>query len=144
MVTKNAKEMKCLITRLMAICKPCLEKSSKGSSKIYQLFARIPYDSYFGKYLKICISVIPRRAVIMGLHLSKFGSCEPTTFQKNSTWSFFWSLVNFFRRDIKNNSWWIAEQQLLEKILSKKVKRVLQRRRGGTGVAMELQKKTKW
>ena len=101
MVTKNAKEMKCLITRLMAICKPCLEKSSKGSSKIYQLFARIPYDSYFGKYLKICISVIPRRAVIMGLHLSKFGSCEPTTFQKKLDMEFFLEFGEFFQKGHK-------------------------------------------
>ena len=31
-----------LITALMTICKACLEKSSKGSNKIYQLFAGIP------------------------------------------------------------------------------------------------------
>ena len=30
----------------MAIYKTCLEKSSNDSNKIYQLFARIPYNSY--------------------------------------------------------------------------------------------------
>ena len=42
-----------LITKLMTICKSCLEKSLKDSNKICQLFARISYNSYFGKYLKI-------------------------------------------------------------------------------------------
>ena len=44
--------------------------------------------------------------------------------------------MNFFRINIRKNSWRIAQ-----KILSKKVKQALKRRGGGTGVAMELQKK---
>ena len=46
--------------------------------------------------------------------------------------------MNFFRINIRKNSWRIAQ-----KILSKKVKQVLKRRGGGTGVAMELQKNPK-
>ena len=35
------------------ICTLCLEKLPKDLNKIYQLFARIPYDSYTGKHIKI-------------------------------------------------------------------------------------------
>ena len=61
------------------------------------------------------ISVIPRKTLIVGFHLSKCGCCRATTFPKIlHHGGFFWSLANFFRIDIKNNSWWIAQ-----KILSK-------------------------
>ena len=41
-----------MLMTLMSTCKPCLEKSSKGSNKIYKLFAKILCNSYFRKYLK--------------------------------------------------------------------------------------------
>ena len=41
-------------------------------------------------------------------------------------------MANFFRINIENNSWWIAQ-----KLVSKKVKEYLQRRTEGTWVAMD-------
>ena len=49
--------------------------------------------------------VIPRKTFVLDFHFSKFRSCKPTTFQKNSFTDFFWSLVNVFKIDIKNDSW---------------------------------------
>ena len=56
-------------------------------------------------------------------------------FQKKLTTVIFCSLANFFTIDIT--------QEIAQKILNTKVKQVLQRRGGGTGVAMELQRKLK-
>ena len=59
--------------------------------------------------------------------------------KKNSTAVFFFRVWRkFFRVDVKNNSCWIAQN-----ILSEKVRQVKQRRGGETRVAMKLQKKTK-
>ena len=40
----------------MTIFKPCFQTSSKDPEIIYQLFARIPYNSYFRKRVKYDIS----------------------------------------------------------------------------------------
>ena len=66
------------------------------------------------------------------------GYCKPTTFPKEIRQELFWSLANFFRIDMKNNSCRIAP-----KILSKKVKQAQQRRVRGTRVTMKPQKKPK-
>ena len=94
------------------------------------------------------ISVIPRKTLIVGFHFRKFGCCKPTSL-KNIPSQFFiiiiiiiiifgGTLVHILRISIKNNSKWIAQN-----ILSKEVKEVLQKRGGGTEVAVELLKKTK-
>ena len=86
MVIKNTKKMKLLsISYNQAMCKPCLEKSSKDSNKVYQLFARIAQNM---------ISVIPRKTLIAGFHFSKFGCCKPMTFPKELHHG---CLANFFR-----------------------------------------------
>ena len=71
-------------------------------------------------------SVIPRKALIAGFHFCKFGCCKLRNFQKKFYHKFFGNLAVFFRIDIKNNSWRIAQ-----KILSKKVKQILQRKGEG-------------
>ena len=81
---------------------------------IQQLFRKTPQNI-----------VIPRKTLIAGFHFGKFGCCEPTTFPETTTTVFFFEVWQiFFRIDIKNNSWWIAQ-----KILSKTFKQVLYRRR---------------
>ena len=91
-----------LLTRLMTICKPCLEKSLKDSNKICQIFERIPYNSYFGKYLKYG-TVDSKEEFYHGITLQQ--GCKPTTFlKKTPPQIYFWSLSNFFRIDIKSNS----------------------------------------
>ena len=95
------------------------------------------------------ISVIPRKTLIVGFHFRKFGCCKPTSLKNIPSQFFiiiiiiiiiiFWgSLVHILRISIKNNSKWIAQN-----ILSREVKEVLQKRGGGTEVAVELLKKTK-
>ena len=103
-----------LITTLMTIFKPCLEKSSDDSNKIYQLFARIPYNSYFRKYLKIWYQWLQGRHLSWSSTPANLDTVSQQLFQKNPTTVCFFLL---FRTDKKNNSWWIAQ-----KILSKKVK----------------------
>ena len=112
---------------------PCLEKSSKDSNKIYQLFARIPYDNtsiwWFQESQLLWVSTS-----------ANLDPAKSMIFQKKTSLRLFLlSLESFFRIDIKSNSWWIAQ-----KMSSKKVKQVLQRKSEGAGVAMELHKKTKW
>ena len=55
MVIKNAKKMKCLSVSFdyAQICKPTLEKLPKDLNKIYQLLARILYNSYSREFIKI-------------------------------------------------------------------------------------------
>ena len=73
--------------------------------------------------------MILRKTLIVGFHFSKFGCCKEG----------FWGVLgNFFRINLKNNSLRIAL-----KILSKKVKLVVQRRDGGTGVAVGTAKENK-
>ena len=135
MVIKNAKKMKCIsffITTLLNLSKPCLEKYSKDSNKTYQLFVRIPYNSYFGKYLKKWYSWLQGRHLSWGSTSVNLNAVSQRLFQKTPP-RFFFNLENFFRIDMKNNSWWIAQ-----KILNKTFRQVLQRRGGGTGVPIEL------
>ena len=68
------------------------------------------------------ISVIPRKTLIAGVPLQQIWMLQAKDISKNSTRSFFWSLANFCRINIKNNAWRIAK-----KILSKKVKQIQQR-----------------
>ena len=143
MVIKNVKKIECLSVSYnyaMTICKPCLEKSSNDSNKIYQLCARIPYNSYFRKYLKLWYQWLHQgRHISWGSTSANLDALSYQLFQKSSTTVLFWVRRIFFRIDKKNCSCWVVQ-----KILSKKVRRVLQRRGGGTRVAMELQKKPKW
>ena len=81
------------------------------------------------------ISVIRREALIVGFQFSKSGCCNPTAIPKKLHHGYFCRLANFFRIDIT--------QEIAQKILNTKVKQVLQRRGGGRGVAMELQRKLK-
>ena len=115
------------------ICKPCLEKIAKDLNKICHLFARIPYNSYFGKSIKRWSQWFQGNRIV-GFHFTKFGCCKPTLPKNTPLRIFlFWSLANFLRIGIKNNSSWIAQN-----ILSKEVKQVLKRRRGGcNGIAKE-------
>ena len=124
------------ITTLITICRPCLEKSSKDSNKIYQLFAKIPYNSYFQKHLKVWYQWFEGRHLLWGFISANLDAVSQRLFQKNLTTVIFCSLANFFTIDIT--------QEIAQKILNTKVKQVLQRRGGGTGVAMELQRKLKW
>ena len=90
----------------------------KGLCKIYHLFARIPYNSYFRKSIERWAQWFQ----------GKRSCCiKPTLPKKHSIAAFFWSLVNFLRISIKNNSSCITQN-----ILRKEVKQVLQRRAGGT------------
>ena len=129
-----------LITTLTIICKSCLEKSSNDWNKIYQLFGRTPYNPYsiFRKHLKIWHCWFQGRRLSWGSTLANLHAVSQRPFQKSPTTVFF-NLVNFPRIDIKSNSWRIAQ-----KIFCKKVKQVLQSSGGETGVATELQKKSKW
>ena len=124
------------ITTLITICRPCLEKSSKDSNKIYQLFAKIPYNSCFQKHLKVWYQWFEGRHLLWGFISANLDAVSQRLFQKNLTTVIFCSLANFFTIDIT--------QEIAQKILNTKVKQVLQRRGGGTGVAMELQRKLKW
>ena len=83
------------------------------------------------------ISVIPRKQLIVELHFSKFRCCKPTALPKNTSSQFFSFEFGqfFFRKDIKSNSRCIAQ-----KILSKEVKQVPQRRGRCERVATELAK----
>ena len=116
----------------MTICKSCLEKSLKDSNKVYRSFARIPYNNYFGKYLKIWYQWFQGRHLSWGCTSANLDAVSQRLFQKNSTTAFFWSLPNFFTIDIKSNFWWVAQ-----KIFSKKVKQLLQRRSGGQTATTE-------
>ena len=107
---------------LAQICKSCLEKLPKRLNKIYQLFERIPYNSYFGKFIKRWSQWFQGKRIV-GFHFSKFGCCKPTLPKKHSITYFLWFFFEFgefLRIGIKNNSSWIAQN-----ILSKKVKQVL-------------------
>ena len=86
-----------LTTSMMTICKPWLEKSSEDSNKIYQLFERIPYESYFRKYLKIWYQWFQGRSQIVGFHFNKFGCCKPTTFPKVLHHGYFLEFGEFFQ-----------------------------------------------
>ena len=140
MVIKNTKKIGCLSVSynyVVTICKPCLEKSSNDSNKIYQLFTRIPYNSYFQKILQNMMSVTPSKTLILDSTSAKFDAVSQKLFRKSSTTVLFW-VRRIFSENKKNYSWWIVQE-----ILSKKVKQVLQGRGRGTRVAMELQKKPK-
>ena len=142
MVIKNTKKIGCLSVSynyVVTICKPCLEKSSNDSNKIYQLFTRIPYNSYFQKILQNMMSVTPSKTLILDSTSAKFDAVSQKLFRKSSTTVLFW-VRRIFSENKKNYSWWIVQE-----ILSKKVKQVWQRRGRGTRVAMELHKKPhKW
>ena len=86
-----------LTASMMTICKPWLEKSSEDSNKIYQLFERIPYKSYFRKYLKIWYQWFQGRSQIVGFHFNKFGCCKPTTFPKVLHHGYFLEFGEFFQ-----------------------------------------------
>ena len=128
-----------LITILMTTCEPYLEKSSKHSTKIYLLFAEISYNSYFRKYHKIRYQWFQRRHSLWGSTSGNLEAASQRLLQKETLPQFFFEFGKCFRVDIKNKSWWIAQ-----KILSKKVEQVLQRRSGGIEVVIELKKKRKW
>ena len=78
---------------------------------------KIIKGSYFGKYLKNMMPVIPRKTLIVGFNFSKFGCCKPTTFPKRAAPRlFFLKFAEFFQNRHK-------EQLLVniaQKILSKK------------------------
>ena len=82
-----------LLTRLMTICKPCLEKSSKDSNKIYQIFERIPYNSYLGKYLKYD-TVHSKEDMYLGITLQQ--GCKPTTFLRKLHHRFIFGVCQVF------------------------------------------------
>ena len=108
------------IITLMTICRPCLEKSSKDSNKIYQLFAKIPYNSSVQKHLKIWYQRFEGRLLLWGFNSANLDAVNQRLFQKNFTTFTFCSLANFFRIDIT--------QEIAQKILNTKVKQVLRRR----------------
>ena len=85
-VIKYAKTLKCLspflTTTLMTTCKP--EKPSKGSNKIYQLFARIPHNSYFEKYLKIWCQGFPGRNLLWGSTSANLDAVTQQIFKKKN------------------------------------------------------------
>ena len=104
------------ITTLMTLCKSHLEKLPKDSNKICQLFARIPYNTYFGKYDEISDS---KEEIFRGVPLQQIWMLQANEFcKKISIAVLFWRLENFFRTNIKSNSWWITQ-----KILNKKLSR---------------------
>ena len=127
-----------LLTTFITIRKPCLEKSSNDSNKIYQWFARIPYNSYFGKYLKIWYQGLQGRHLSWSSTSANLDAIGLKLFQKSSTTVLFWVRRIFSELTKKKKSWWIPQ-----KILSKQVKQVLQWRGGGIRVAMKLQEKPK-
>ena len=108
-------------------------KIAKDMNKIYHSFARIPYNSYFRKCIKRWSQWFQGKHIVVS-HFSKFWCCKATLPENTpSRFVFFWSLANFLRIGIKNNSRWIAQN-----ILSKEVKQVVQRRgRGCNGIAKE-------
>ena len=90
---KNAKNIECFSVSYnygVTICKPCLEKSSNDSNKIYQLFARIPYNSYFRIYLKILYRWIQARHLSWGSTSGNLHAVSHQLFQNSSTTVFFW------------------------------------------------------
>ena len=91
-------------------------------NKIDQLFAKIPYNSYFGKYLKIWYQWFQGRQLSWGCNSANYDVGSQRLCHENSPLLFFFE---FFENRLKSNSWWIAQNRF-----SKKVKQVLQRRRG--------------
>ena len=80
----------------------CLEKSSKDSNKIYQLFARIPISENISKY-DISDS---KEDTYRGVSLKQIWMLQAKGFSKKPPPKFlFRSLENFFKIDIKNSSW---------------------------------------
>ena len=121
MVIKIAKKIECLSVSYnyaVTICKPCLEISSNDSNKIYQLFGRIPYSSYFRKYRKKWYQWLQVRDLFWGSTWANLDAVSEQLFQKSSTTVLFW-VRRIFSEMTKNCSWWIVQ-----KILSKKVKQV--------------------
>ena len=91
--------MKCLyvlIFTLMTICKPRLEKSSKNSNKAYQLFVRISFNSYFGKYLKIWCQWFQGRHLSWVSTSENLDAVSQRLFQKELH-DFFWEFGEFFQ-----------------------------------------------
>ena len=106
-----------LITRLITIFKPCLEKSSQDSNKICQLFARIPYNSYFGKSLKMWCQWFQGRHLSWASTFTNLHAVSQQLFHKKFHHRFFFlEFGEFFQNGHKERTW----------------------------VAIELQKKTKW
>ena len=140
MVIKNAKKIECLSVSYnyaVTICKPCLEKSSNDSNKIYQLFARIPYNSYFQKYLKIWYQWLQVRHLTWGSTSANLDAVSQQLFQKISTTVLFWVRRNFPEMTSKTT---LGEQ--FRKYQVKKLSRYY--KEGVARVAMALQKKPKW
>ena len=120
MVIKTSKTIRLSVSYNYAeICQPCLEKLPKH--KIYQLLAKISYNCYTGKYLKIwspCIRIlIPWQSLVMGFQSLNLDAVSQQLYQKNFHQGFF--LCKFLRIDIKNNSRWIAHNILSKKPLGK-------------------------
>ena len=140
MVIKNAKKIECLSVSYnyaVTLCKPCLEKSSNDSNKIYQLFARIPYNSYFQKYLKIWYQWLQGRHLSWGSTSANLDAVSQQLFQKISTTVLFWVRRNFPEMTSKTT---LGEQ--FRKYQVKKLSRYY--KEGVARVAMALQKKPKW
>ena len=89
-----------LITTLMTIRKPCLEKSSKDSNKVCQLFAKIPYNSYFGKYLKIWSQWFQGRHLSWGSTSANLDAVSKRLSQKSSI-TVFLEFGEFFQNILK-------------------------------------------
>ena len=101
----------------MFICKPCLEKSSKDSNKIYQLFASIPFNSYFWKNPKIWYQLFQGRHSSWSSTSANLDAVSQQLFHKeNSTAVLFFAVWRIFGIDIKSNPWWVA-QKILSKVL---------------------------
>ena len=109
-------------------------KFAKGPEQNLSIICK---DSIYNSYIENPSKGDPSDSKENAHRFSKFGCCQPTL-PTNTPSQCFWSLAHFLRIGIKNNSSYIAQN-----ILSKEVKQVLQKRGGGTELAMELLKKTK-
>ena len=114
-------------------------KFAKGPEQSLSIICKdFIYNSYFGKVHQKLIPVIPRKALIVGFRSVNLDAVSQL-YQKTLHHSvlYFGILAHFLRIGIKNSSNWIAQN-----MFSKEVKQVLQKRGRGTGVVMELLKKT--
>ena len=78
---------------------------------------------FFSKNLQFdpLLPKVRHKRVLWSFTSANLDAVSQEIFKKNSTTFSFFDFGKFFRIDIKNNSWWKAQ-----KILSKKVKQVLQ------------------
>ena len=124
MVIKNGKKMKCLFISFnytYDYMRAMLKNHQRTRTKFINYLQGLHIIAIFENTSKHDISNYKEKNLSWRSTSANLDAVSKQLFQKKSTTVFFWSLTNFFKLDINNNSWWIAQI-----ILSKKVKQELQ------------------